>query len=1348
MDERDFNKMNTEELGKSNNVFNEKYELFFEYSPISLWIEDFSKVKSYLNKIAKESNLDINSYLSNYPKIIPELVSMVEIKEVNESAVKLYNASSKEHLLKNIQKVFTEKSNIAFSKLLLDILKGVKKTEIETVNLKLTGEEINTLLKFQVADGSEETLANVIVSVEDITDQVKIRKELNLIEKRVKYTQEINKIGSWFYDFENNEIHWSDEIYYMMELEPQKSKLSLDYYLGFVHEDDKKLVDNFSINDLIANPNQLLSYRVITSKGELKYISEKRSTIIENGKIIRLIGITQDITENILSEQDLNKTKNLLTHTLSGITDGFVIVDLNSNYTYINQKAESFLGKTEAELLGKNIWTEFPEKEGDIFYDSFQKAIETKKPISFENYFEPFDRWFENRIIPSDDGIMMFFHEITEKKQSANKIRQAYNIINKSSSVAFLCDNKYDFPVVFASENSINLFGYGHKEFLSGDLKIHQIVLPDDLPIVRLGVFELVASTNLKGFKPKPFRIVTKSGNIKWVKTNIDVIRNNKNEITHIQGIVEDYTEQKNTEDLFFKSNQQLQDQFNNTPLASIIWDVNFKVLEWNNSAQRIFGYSAEEAKSHSIKNLLVPPMLVHEMKVINENLLGGVGNERNTNTNITKSGKSIICDWYNVSLKDSDGNVIGVASLVDDVTERNISKKLLEKSEKKYRDIFEKSIDAVFIIKEGAYIDCNAASIKMFGYTTKDSLLQLHPSQISPTHQPNGISSFEKSEKLIKKTLEEGSNRFRWYHKRKNGEVFPTEITLTKIDDIDNKSTIHAVIKDITERVKKEELENVLYNISRAASEIEDFNEFSFSVKNELHKILDTSNFFIALYDEETDMLRLPIMVDEMEDITDFPAEKSLTGYVIKNKKPLLLTSEDHNKLIEQKEVELIGLAAKIWVGVPLKIQGKVFGAIVVQSYTNENAYSQNDLQLLEFVADQISITIQRKNTEDELRKALSKAQESDRLKSSFLANMSHEIRTPMNGIIGFSELFLEPTNSENDRNKYANIVINSSKQLLNIVNDILDISKIEAGVVKLNYESVSINNLLEDLYSFYKPIATSNKLTLNCKKGLDNNRSFIEIDQLKLNQVLTNLLSNSFKFTDEGSVDFGYELKEDMLEFYVKDTGSGIDKSLHNVIFDRFIQANLGLNKQTKGTGLGLAISKKFIELFNGKIWLESDNYGTSIYFTIPYIKAKSKPIISIVEEKTSQNQIENMEITILIAEDEEYNMLYINELFSNMKIKIIEAENGKIAVEMAEKHPEIDLVFMDIKMPIMNGFEAMTAIKKNHPKLPIIALSAFAMESDKENALKKGFNDYLSKPIDRKKLFEFIEKYTNSK
>lgn len=1198
--------------------FDKKYLSIFNHVPIALLIEDFSEAMTYLKSIAPtETNL-VETFLKSNPDELFKIASLVKIKEVNAKALALYGVTSKGELLRNLDKLFSYKSVDGYSKLIANVFLRKPNSPIHSYNKTITGDQLIISVNYQIMEGDEDLLENVIVSIENIT--------------------------------------------------------------------------------------------------------EKEQAF-----------------------QKLTDSKNLLAKTLTNINDGLVILDKNSNYQYLNEKAATLLGRKTTDLIGKNLWNEFSETEGDLFFDNFHKARETNHSISFENYYKPLNVWFENKIIPLKEGVLIFFREINSKKEKEEQIHTAYNIINKSSSVAFLMKNDYNFPVVFASKNAEKIFEYSYKEFLNNTIKISDVVLPEDLEIIRSRFFSLAKNNTITQFISEPFRIITKTGNIKWIEVNFDSILNSNNEITHIQGIAHDITNRIETEHKLFESSQQLQYQFNNTPLASIIWDLDFKVLKWNNTATKIFGYTEEEAKKMSDSDFLTPPNLIPFMrnKVLSKFWTHKEG-FKNTNENIRKNGEIIICDWYNIAIRDAKGNITGMASFADDITEKIRAKRLLEISEKKYRDVFEKSFDAKLLIKNGRFIDCNQSTLTLFGFNSKEEIINLHPSKISPKQQPSGEDSFILAEKMMNIAIEKEIHRFKWYHTRKNGQVFPAEVTLTALKENGIVDVIYTRIKDITSQVRKEGLESVIYNISKAALTIANFNDFGLFIRNELQKVIETNNFFIALYNKETDIISTPVFIDEKEDIEDFSAEKSLTGYVIKTKKSLILNKKAHQKLIKDGIVNLVGEPSEKWVGVPLKVNDEVIGAIVVQSYVNENAYTEDDVKLLEFVSSQISIIISKKKNEKDLQLALAKAQESDRLKTSFLANMSHEIRTPMNGIIGFSELLLKPDLDFAKRELYARVVIKSGQRLLSIINDILDISKIESGIVKLKLEQVNLNKLIDELILFFKPNAHEKNIQLLTHKELDNTHCNVELDKTKIYQIFTNLISNSLKYTQKGSVEFGYTVKENQLEFYVKDTGIGIDKKLQPSIFDRFVQEENQLNISNKGTGLGLAISKKLIDLWHGKLWLSSDKNGTTIYFTTPFKMAKPVEISTVINTNNWQTTMKNSETTILFAEDEEFNRMYITELFTNSKIKILEAVNGKKAIEMTRLHPEIKMVFMDLKMPVMDGKTAMLEIKKEKPKLPVIVLSAFAMESDIERAKNDGFDDYLIKPIDKDKLLALIHKY----
>lgn len=377
------------------------------------------------------------------------------------------------------------------------------------------------------------------------------------------------------------------------------------------------------------------------------------------------------------------------------------------------------------------------------------------------------------------------------------------------------------------------------------------------------------------------------------------------------------------------------------------------------------------------------------------------------------------------------------------------------------------------------------------------------------------------------------------------------------------------------------------------------------------------------------------------------------------------------------------------------------------------------------------------RKLAEELIVKAKEKAEESDRLKSAFLQNMSHEIRTPMNAIIGFTKMLDKPKVSPEKKKSFIPIIVNSTNQLLSIVSDILTISSIDTKQEDINIQSVNVNNLLIELLSIFEPQAMNQNLSLYMSHELDNEQSEIYTDGTKLRQIISNLLSNAIKFTHEGSIEFGYQFNDDYLEFYVKDTGIGIKKHLKEKIFERFRQADLMITKNYGGTGLGLSISKGFVKLLGGDIWVESEiNKGSTFYFTIPY-----KPV-NILNRDPKQIQKDKANNTILVAEDEEYNYLLIEEMLCEFNIKVLHAKNGKMAIDICRKNPDIKLVLMDIKMPIMDGHEAAKEIRTFNPDVPIIAQTAYALDCEikKYGAV---FNDYLTKPIDEELL---ITKFSN--
>lgn len=374
------------------------------------------------------------------------------------------------------------------------------------------------------------------------------------------------------------------------------------------------------------------------------------------------------------------------------------------------------------------------------------------------------------------------------------------------------------------------------------------------------------------------------------------------------------------------------------------------------------------------------------------------------------------------------------------------------------------------------------------------------------------------------------------------------------------------------------------------------------------------------------------------------------------------------------------------------------------------------------------------------ELEGALQLAEKSNQLKSAFLSNLSHEIRTPMNAIVGFSDLLIS-NYPDKKLEEYVSIIRVSSGQLLGIINDIIEMSMIDTNQVSLHVGAVNINQTVKEVCtSFTFGLEQNPKVELRMKFPDETEEYETETDEVKLRQILTNLISNALKFTSQGYIEVGFFREDGFLEFYVKDTGIGIDPKHHEEIFERFWRVDHSDLSLFRGLGIGLTLSRSFVQLMGGNIWLHSEpGKGSTFYFTIPFKKALPSNEVQMQAEKINlENNI------ILICEDDENNLFYFKELFSKTNTFVLWARNGNEAVKAVRENPNIDLVLMDLKMPEMNGWEATKIIKGIRPDLPVIAQTAHALTIETSQLGSIGFDDYVTKPIRKNELFEKIARY----
>ncbi|MFP4557435.1 MAG: PAS domain S-box protein [Bacteroidales bacterium] len=650
-----------------------------------------------------------------------------------------------------------------------------------------------------------------------------------------------------------------------------------------------------------------------------------------------------------------------------------------------------------------------------------------------------------------------------------------------------------------------------------------------------------------------------------------------------------------------------------------------------------------------------------------------------------------------------------------------------------------------------------NPAFAQMHGYTVSELKGKPIDTIIAPTHIGN-------VDKEIEKAITDGYYVFETMHVKKDGATFPVLVSMTSITDHDTRRQYQiSNVQDISElahienqlRAERIRLSNIIEGTNVGPWEW-NVKTGSIIVSERWAEIVGYS--LEEIKPETIDDWKKMVHPDDLEKATvllekHFRNETDfyVSEFRMMHKDGHWVWINDRGKVTEWAEdgspLMMYGIHIDIserkqWEHAlehnqqKLKEQNEEYLALneELEEINSKLRESQRELkeQNEEYLAlneelNESNLRIKQINSD--LKEARNKAQESDELKSAFLANMSHEIRTPMNAIIGFSDILLKPNLAKEKQKLYAEVLNVSCNQLLGIINDVLDISKIETGQVTYNESQTQVNQLLKTTKSIFEHNA-KNKNNRIILLPEFNNQLVVFTDEAKLQQILNNLVSNAIKFTHNGTIKVGYQVKDNMMNFFVEDTGSGIAPKNHHAIFERFRQAELVPDKYHSGTGLGLSICKAFVKILGGTIGVESElGKGARFFFSIPY-KPIAAPNLRSREDKITNYDFSNA--TILVVEDEQANFIFINDLLEETKAKIIHARNGVEAVEQVGLNPNITLILMDIKMPIMDGIEATGIIRSMNIDIPIIALTAYAMAGDKKKCIDAGCNAYVSKPV----------------
>ena len=895
-----------------------------------------------------------------------------------------------------------------------------------------------------------------------------------------------------------------------------------------------------------------------------------------------------------------------------------------------------------------------------------------------------------------------------------------------------------DFDGYFIEVNQkwLDTLGYSHEEVIG---KWFGSFLT---PVYQEGFRKRFPIFKANGVIHSEFEMVHKDGSILFIAFEGRIGYKNSGEFKQTHCILQDITEQRRAEIALKDSEERMRLAVENSPVPIMIHDEDDNVILLSKGWIKFSGYTIDDIPTLSDWTEKAYGERTGTKKDYIDNLFNINETVNNGEWIITaKDGSKRIWDFQTTPIGKTNSGKSVLHSMAIDITEQKsvendlrTAREKAEESEARFKNLFENHNAIMLLIEpeSGKIIDANDSAINFYGFP-KSILTSMVIDEIN-----NLPAEQVKVERFI--ALDEKRNYFEFPHKLSNGDIRTVEVHSSPIT-YNNGTILFSVIHDITERKKAEEkVREKDIQFRKLSANVSDL-IFQFTRKVDgSYCVPIASEGIINIFGCKPE--------DVLEDFTPianviYPddAERVINDIEYSANHLTFFTCEFRVKIpgkniqwiYSKSTPEKLSDGSVTWYGFNTDI--------TVRKLAEELLSKQNqelEAQYEEYM--QLNEVLRQTNYSLEIEKE--KAEESDKLKTAFLQNMSHEIRTPLNGILGFSNLLTIDNISKSDIKEYSGIIQRSGKRLLETVNNVLDISKIETGQIVIIKKPFSLNSLISDLYSFFYPFANSKNIILTYHKISENDKNTINSDEFKLNQIFTNLIGNALKFTESGNIDFGYEVKNNSYVFFVKDTGSGITDDMHDRIFDRFTQSNLAVSRGYEGAGLGLAICKGLIELLDGKIWVESKiNIGSTFYFTLPIDTVQS----SVNEEKEySKSIIKTIKTKVLIVEDDYTSYIYLLRVLKNSNCELIWAENGSQALEFVKSEPDINLVLMDIKMPIMDGFEATKQIKKIRPKLPIIAQTAYAFSEEKEKILSIGCDDYLSKPIEPDKLLKLIDKY----
>lgn len=1179
----------------------------------------------------------------------------------------------------------------------------------------------------------------------DITDRKNLEQSAQEYLALLNKSEEVGNTGSWRLRHSDQSLSWSDQTYRIFGLEPGEQPMTLERFYELIHPDDRGMVINEFANSLGSGAHvYTATHRIIHRRtGEVRLLAEQGMHIRDaDGNVLETIGHVRDITAQRQAEEETEMFRISADQGLHGK----IIIDIEGNILFVNQQYAHIHGYTAEEMKGRNIKAFRCYEHNNQLRQLIGEIVDhgSAGPVEIWHIHkdgEQFPMLMSGILLPEMLGKLRLVAISAVDTQAYHKAIRDYKGLFDQMQDGFalheiICDDSGT-PVDYRFLAVNPAF-----EKLTG-LKAEDVVGRTVLEVMPQTEPEWIEKYGRVALTGDGISFESYSGALNKYFT-VTAFRPEKNQFATL---FLDVTEAKKLEHRLRETSQYLENLINYANAPIIVWDTNFIITRFNQAFENLTGIAAADAIGQSL-DILFPESLKEQTIEFIKATTSAEAKWETVEIPIQhKDGSVKTVLWNSAGILDSTGKtLVSTIAQGHDITERKKAEEKVKRSEQHLRYLLgmhrmleEAEEDLMHYMLEAGIKVTNSE----FAFWAK----------VDGEGRVMNVNAWSKGV-MAACDMPQKTHEFRLDEIRLLGESVrrkePVVVNHYRLDKIEKNGTPEGHVPISRFLSVPVLVNNKVVAIGAVANKAEEYDETDIasmtSLLREMWNILEIKETRQQLINSEEQYRLLFQNMNAgfllVEAVEDDKGEVSDMIIVAANEKFTSLPNKTLDEIIGRPITQIltgINQDSVDWIGMFSRV-ARTGESIITEEYSsNLNTY----FSIAAYQAGRgrcavtyIDIT-DRKLAENELIVAKERAEESNRLKTHFMNNISHEIRTPLNGILGFGELMAMEGISAEERAEYLQFLKISSNRLMQTISDIMDISELEAGTMKVHAKEVKIIDLLKESAECISDLCADKQVLLSIEVPENSQNLCLSTDAEFLRKILAHLLRNAEKFTTAGQITLGLKMLPDAVEFYVRDTGRGIATDKRQMIFEPFMQEDTSTTRGFEGSGLGLSIVKGLLGLLGGSIRLESAlGVGSTFYFTLPLVSQSSATQQGIANISET-NKLKTDKKLILLAEDDESNAQVISLWLRKAGYDTLYAGNGEDAVVLAKQHPELSLILMDIKMPRMNGSQALSAIRTFRSDLPIIAITAYAMTGDKVRLLDEGFDDYLAKPFSSEEL-----------